>query len=99
MKKEDEFTAGFLRWMLGWVVAVMAVIAVLAVAGCSSPTVSEPKYPEYDKWWTQSVNTNSFEGLGQGDVYVREFVTTNLMLSADGLRREVVTNRTEAVLL
>lgn len=81
------------------------------VCGCSSPAVSEPKYPEYDKWWAArhpipvvtydgtNVSTNSFEGLGQGDVYVHEYVTTNLVLGADGLRREVVTNRTEAVLL
>lgn len=74
-------------------------ILVCFAGGCSSPSVSEPRYPEYDKWWSHSVNTNSFEGLGQGDVYVHEFVTTNLVLGADGLRREIVTNRTEAVLL
>lgn len=81
---------------------LMAIgILVCFAGGCSSPAVSEPRYPEYDKWWMQSVNTNSFEGLGPGDVYVHEYVTTNLVLSVPGgdIRREVVTNRTEAVLL
>lgn len=76
-------------------------VLVCFAGGCSSPTVSEPKYPEYDKWWTQSANTNSLEGLGTGDVYVYvyESVTTNLVVGANYLRHEVVTNRTEAVLL
>lgn len=94
--KSELFFPGWGKYLL--LVIVCGVVFHL-LCGCSSTSVSEPRYPEYDKWWTQSVNTNSFEGLGQGDVYVHEYVTTNLVLGADGLRREVVTNRTEAVLL
>lgn len=78
-----------------------ALLVILwAIFGCARAPqpAAEPRYPEYDKWWTRNVNTNSFEGLGQGDVYIHEFVTTNIVLSADGLYCEVVTNITEAVL-
>ena len=77
---------------------LMILWAIFGCAQIQQPT-AEPRYPEYDKWWTQSVNTNSFEGLGQGDVYVHEFITTNIVIGAGSLRREIVTNRTEAVLL
>lgn len=97
MNRMDAYGPGRLGWATLLLVYGLLVYGLLC--GCSSASVSEPKYPEYDKWWTQNVNTNSLEGLGQGDVYVHEFVTTNLVLGADGLRREIVTNRTGAVLL
>lgn len=99
MNGSDKALAFFMVPYLGVVIVAGLIALVCALCGCSSPSYSEPRYPEYDKWWSHSVNTNSFEGLGQGDVYVHEFVTTNLVLGADGLRREIVTNRTEAVLL
>lgn len=94
--KEAMFFPGWWKYLL---LGILCGTLLQLLTGCSTPVSSEPKYPEYDKWWTQSVNTNSFEGLGQGDVHVHEFVTTNLVLGADGLRREIVTNRMEAVLL
>ena len=89
----------FPSWWKALLLGVLCGILLRLLTGCSTPISSGDRYPEYDKWWTQSVNTNSFEGLGQGDVYVHEFVTTNLVLSADGLHRKIVTNRTEVVLL
>ena len=46
----------------------------------------EPRYPEYNKWWTKSSNVN-------------EFTATNIVLGANGFCREVVINRTETILL
>lgn len=100
--KDEPFFPGWWKYAItGFATGLVAHILFAVLGGCAPlPTPSaEPRYPEYDKWWTQSANTNSLEGLGQGDVYVHEYVTTNLVLGADGLRREIVTNRTEAVLL
>lgn len=76
----------FPRWwkyaITGFAAGLVAHILFAVLGGCAPlpPPTAEPRYPEYDKWWTQSVNTNSLEDLGQGDVYVHEFVTTNIVL-------------------
>ena len=58
------------------------------LCGCTQvpQQTPEPRYPEYNKWWTKSTNVN-------------EFTATNIVLRADGFYLEVVINRTETILL
>ena len=58
---------------LGVVIVAGFVALVFALCGCSSPAVSqEPKYPKYEKWWTQGRQRRStnLDELGQGDILV-----------------------------
>ena len=79
-------------FFFGWQKYVLAILAIglvfFMLCGCAQvpQQTSEPRYPEYNKWWTKSTNAN-------------EFTTTNIVLGADGLCREVVINRTETILL
>lgn len=56
--------------VLGYVSILLLLASLL---GCASPSVSDPAYPEYDKWWTETPgprrSTNLSE-LGQGDILV-----------------------------
>ena len=79
-------------FFFGWQKYALAIFAIALVffmlCGCAQvpQQTSEPRYPEYNKWWTKSTNVN-------------EFTATNIVLGADGLCREVVINRTKTILL
>lgn len=47
-------------------------LALKFLCGCSSLPVSEPAYPEYDKWWSgpEPRRSTNLSELGQGDILV-----------------------------
>lgn len=78
----------FFRWQK-YALAILAIgLVFFMLCGCTQvpQRTPEPRYPEYNKWWTKSTNVN-------------EFTATNIVLRADWLCREVVINRTETILL
>lgn len=73
MSESDRAFAFFAVPYLGVVIVAGLIALVFALCGCSSPAVSqEPKYPEYEKWWTQDCQRRStnLDELGQGDILV-----------------------------
>ena len=76
----------------GWQKYALAIFAIglvfFMLCGCTQvqQQAPEPRYPEYNKWWTKSTNAN-------------EFTTTNIVLGANGFCRKVVINRTETILI
>ena len=79
-------------FFFGWQKYALTVFATglvfFMLCGCTQVRqhTPEPRYPEYNKWWTKSTSAN-------------EFTATNIVLRADGLYLEVVINRTETILL
>lgn len=72
-----------------YALAIFAIgLMFFMLCGCAQvqQQTSEPRYPEYNKWWTKSTNVN-------------EFTATNIVLETNGFCREVVINRTETILL
>ena len=79
-------------FFFGWQKYALAILATglvfFMLCGCTQvpQQTPEPRYPEYNKWWTKSTSAN-------------EFTATSIVLRADWLCREVVINRTETILL
>ena len=79
-------------FFFGWQKYALTVFATglvfFMLCGCTQvpQQTPEPRYPEYNKWWTKSTSAN-------------EFTATNIVLRADELCLEVVINRTETILL
>lgn len=79
-------------FFFGWQKYALTIFAIglvfFMLCGCTQVPqhTPEPRYPEYNKWWTKSTNVN-------------EFTATNSVLGANGFCREVVINRTETILL
>lgn len=79
-------------FFFGWHKYALAVFALglvfFMLCGCAQvpQQTPEPRYPEYNKWWTKSTSAN-------------EFTATNIVLGSNGFCREVVINRTETILL
>ena len=72
-----------------YVLAIFAIgLVFFMLCGCTQVPrqTPEPRYPEYNKWWTKSTSAN-------------EFTATNIVLGSNGFCREVVINRTETILL
>lgn len=73
MSESDRAFAFFVVPYLGIVIVAGLIALVFALCGCSSPAVSqEPKYSEYEKWWTQDCQRRStnLDELGPGDILV-----------------------------
>lgn len=73
MSESDIAFAFFAIPYLGVVIVAELIALVFALCGCSSPAVSqEPKYPKYEKWWTQDRQRRStnLDELGPGDILV-----------------------------
>ena len=79
-------------FFFGWQKYALTVFATglvfFMLCGCTQvpQQTLEPRYPEYNKWWTKSTSAN-------------EFTATNIVLGSNGFCREVVINRTETILL
>ena len=64
-------------FFFGWQKYALAIFAIALVffmlCGCTQAPqrTPEPRYPEYNKWWTKNTNAN-------------EFTTTNIVLGANG---------------
>ena len=73
MSESDIAFAFFAIPYLGVVIVAGLIALVFALCGCSSPVVSqEPKYPKYEKWWTQGCQRRStnLDELRSGDILV-----------------------------
>ena len=79
-------------FFFGWQKYALTVFATglvfFMLCGCTQvpQQTPEPRYPEYNKWWTKRTSAN-------------EFTATNIIPGSNGFCREVVINRTETILL
>lgn len=67
--KSELFFPGWWKYLL---FGIVCGIVFHLLCGCSSPAVSEPKYPEYEKWWTlrKPKRSHDLGELSQGDILV-----------------------------
>lgn len=71
--RELKETLFFPGWRKALLLGVLTGVALKLVTGCSTPAVSEPAYPEYEKWWTEAPGprkSKNLSDLGQGDILV-----------------------------
>lgn len=71
--KDELFFPGWWKYAIaGFAIGIWIHVLCAMLCGCTSAPVSEPSYPEYDKWWTgpEPRRSANLSELGQGDVLV-----------------------------